>query len=332
MKRNLIATAALLSMAGAAQAQLTIYGLVDLSYGKSLYADIFLNEDANFHSGGDNGNSEGNSTTRVGLKGSIDVGSGIKANFRFESNGITSDGEINDPVLGRQAWGGFSGGFGEVRLGRQDSVPYQIMGDFDFNGQSNGVSALGYSGVAPWLPGRQSRSLQYIAPEFVKGLSAQVGFLTDANRGDDAKNVFSAGAKFATGGLLVGGSIQTKDSDNTEDFYSVAASYDFSFVKLMASYADGGKVSNGGSGKGFGLGFVAPVAGFNVGGHYGDNDDSALKIKSYELFINKEILKNTYAYLEYGNWEGKGTNFDGGEGRRSSLKGSGYAIGVIFTF
>jgi len=331
MKRTLIATAALLGMAGAAQAQLTVYGLVDLCYGKSLTSDVFLNEDADFHSGGDNENSECNSTTRVGLKGSMDVGSGIKANFRFESNGITSEGRINNTegsgVLGRQAWGGFSGSFGEVRFGRQDSVPYQIMGDFDFNGQSNGVSALGYSLIAPWLPGRQSRSLQYIAPEFVKGLTAQVGYVTDANQGDNARGVFSAGAKFAVGGLLVGGSYQSKAFSNTEDFYSVAASYDFSVVKVMASWADGGEATNGGTGDGFGLGFIAPIAGFNVGGHYGDNGDDSLKIRSYELFINKEVLKNTYAYLEYGNWESKGTGTI-----VPSVKGDGYAIGVIFTF
>jgi len=59
----LIPTAiALAAAAGAAQAQtpapsssqLNLYGLVDVSYGKSLFADVFRREKADFHSGGDN--------------------------------------------------------------------------------------------------------------------------------------------------------------------------------------------------------------------------------------------------------------------------------------
>lgn len=161
MKKTVISAAILMASAGAAQAQLSLYGLIDASYGKSLYSDI-MGLKADFHSGGDNGSSEGNSTTRVGIKGAVDVGSGVKANFRFETGGITSDGEVNPggAFFNRQAWFGFSGSFGEVRLGRQDSVSFQTMIDYDFNGASNGVSALGYTAVGPWLPGRQSRSLQ----------------------------------------------------------------------------------------------------------------------------------------------------------------------------
>jgi predicted porin len=327
MKKTLIATAALLSMAGAAQAQMTIYGLVDLSYGKSLLADL-ANEKADFHSGGDNGNSEGNSTTRIGLKGSYEATKDLKANFRFESNGITSDGNINKPTLGRQAWAGFSGGFGEVRLGRQDSVPFQVMSDFDFNGASNGVSALTYSGVAPYAPGRQTRSLQYITPA-MGGLTAQFGVVPKGNRGDNAKSVFSAAAKLAAGPFAFGASMQTKDNKDAKNFASLAASYDLGIVKLMAGYANGGKIADGGTGKGPSIGIVAPIAGFNIGAHYANNSDSDAKIKAYEIFVNKEIFKNTYAYAELGNWK---STADGGEGSTGSVKAKGFAVGVIFTF
>ena len=142
MKKALIPAALALGFVGTAQAQLSLYGLIDASYGKSLLSDVFLRDKADFHSGGDNGSSEGNSTTRVGIKGAIDVGSGVKANFRFETGGIDSDGEVNGggSFFNRQAWFGLSGSFGEVRLGRQDSVSFQTMIDFDFNGASNGVS------------------------------------------------------------------------------------------------------------------------------------------------------------------------------------------------
>ncbi len=328
MKKSLISAAILMAAAGAAQAQFSIYGLLDLSYGKSVLGDVFLNEKADFHSGGDNGSSEGNSASRFGLKGSMDVGSGVKANFRLESGGITSDGDVNPggPFFARQAWAGFSGSFGEVRLGRQDSVSFQTMIDYDFNGASNGVSALGYTGVAPWLPGRQSRSLQYISPDF-GGATVHLGYVPKGNRD---KNVFSAAVKYGSGPLSVAASVQTKEDNSSKNFSSLGGSYDFGVAKVMLGYANGGKARDGGSGQGVSTGFVAPIAGVNVGLMYGQNTDDDLKLRGVELFVNKEIFKGIYAYGEVGNWKTSlNTNPLSAAAKRS---GTGYAAGVIVTF
>mgnify|MGYP000949910471 FL=1 len=153
--KKLILASALIAAFGVAHADATVYGLVDMSYSKSLGDDL-ANKKGDFHSGGDDGSGQGNSASRVGVKGSADVGKGIKANVKFETGGITSDGDV-DPggnFFNRQAWVGLSGGFGEVRLGRQDSVPFQVMIDFDFNGAANVASAYGNSGVAAWGTGR----------------------------------------------------------------------------------------------------------------------------------------------------------------------------------
>lgn len=345
MKKALLPAALALGFVGTAQAQLSLYGLIDASYGKSLLSDVFLRDKADFHSGGDNGSSEGNSTTRVGIKGAIDVGSGVKANFRFETGGIDSDGEVNGggSFFNRQAWFGLSGSFGEVRLGRQDSVSFQTMIDFDFNGASNGVSAGAYSGVGVFLPGRQSRSLQYITPA-MGGLTAQFGLVPTGNRGRglpvgvSAKNIFSVGGKYSAGPLLLGASYQSKAFSDAEDFTSVAGSYDFGIAKVMFGYADGGKYDRvrfaaglpTGSGKGYTVGAVAPVAGMNVGFHYSKNSDAALKLTSTEVFINKEVFKNTYFYVEAGDWKTSlAVNPYDAAAKR---KGTGYALGVIFAF
>ena len=336
MKKNLIAAAALLAVAGAANAQMTIYGLIDVSYGKSLVSEVLLGETkAQFHSGGDNGSSEGNSTTRLGFKGSTDLGGGMKANFKLETSGIQSSGEKNGALFGRQMWAGFSGNFGEVRLGRQDSIPFQIMGDFDFNGMSNGVSAGAYSGVGVFNRGRQSRSLQYMTPN-MGGLNAQFGYVPKGNMEENEKGVFSAGVKYAAGPLAVGASVQSKPNSASDNFSSVAASYDFGVAKIMAGYANGGKLASGcalfdgcnqNSGKGYTLGITAPIAGWTVGAIYANNNDNNAKIKSTEFFVNKEIFKNTYGYFEAGNWKGI---VDAVEGTKKT--GNAYAIGVIFVF
>jgi predicted porin len=333
VKKTWIPVSLALACAGAAHAQVSLYGLIDASYGKSLYSDVFVAQSkADFHSGGDNGSSEGNSTTRVGIKGAFELATDVKAHFRFETGGIDSDGQVNadGAFFNRQSWVGLSGGFGEVRLGRQDSVPFQTMIDFDFNGASNGVSAGAYSGVGVWNRGRQSRSLQYILPA-QGGLSAQLGFQPKGDfiarlQSATTRDVYSVGLKYATGDLLIGASFQSKDNLNADGFTSVAGSYDFKSFKLMLGYTDGGPVSNGGVGKGPSFGLVAPVAGWNIGLHYAQNDDSSQKIRSSEVFANKEVFKNTFVYVEAGSWK---TSSNMAVAKKS---GTGYAAGLIFVF
>ncbi len=332
---KLLPIAVLLAAAGTAQAQVTVYGLVDMSYGKSIADDIAVpSRKADFHSGGDDNSGQGNSASRVGVKGSADLGSGIKGNFKFETAGITSSGEVGGPVaqpfFNRQAWIGGSGSFGEVRLGRQDSVPFQTMIDFDFNGAANMASALGNSLIAPWMAprGRQSRSLQYISPNY-SGVTVQGGFQPEDHTDLSTKANVSVGVKYVTGPLAVAGTAETKRTDLGKNFMSVAVSYDLKVVKLMGSYANSGAVdpvtpASGGSGKGLGFGIVAPVAGFNIGAHIGKNSDDNNKLTAYELFANREILKNTYAYLDIGHSEDKTAP--------TTVKGTGFALGVIYVF
>jgi len=315
MKRTVIAAAAMTLAAGAAQAQLNLYGLIDLSYGQSIYSD-YIGEDADFHSGGDNGSSEGNSTTRIGLKGSMDVGAGYKANFNLETGGIDSDGGVNDGgnFFNRQMWAGLSSGWGEIRLGRQDSVVYQVMNGYDFNGASNGISSGGYTSSAVWLPGRQSRLLNYISPN-MGGFKVQAGWVPEGND-VGAKDSFAGAVTFAAGGLSVSLAGETARTEASDDFISVAGSYDFKFMKIMGGYSDGGTDIGG-----YSLGIVAPVFGFNIGAMYAQNSDT--DTQAYELFVNKEVLKNTYLYAEYGNSD---------KTTATSIKGEGFAVGMIFTF
>jgi predicted porin len=322
MKKILIAAAALFALAGAAQAQVAIYGLIDMCYGKSLFSDaVGLKED--FHSGGDNFSSECNSTTRVGVKGSADVGSGVKANFKFETAGITKEGSVGtpDPATGfsnqaffrRAAWGGLSGSFGEFRFGRMNSVVFDTMVDYDLNGASNGVSSGGYTGVGIWATGRQDGILEYISPK----MGGATVMLSYKPKGDGTSDNFAGSVKFDAGPLSVALVSESKRVAGGDTFTSVGGTYDFKVVKVMLGYADGGTFR-----KGLTAGITAPIAGFSVGAMYADNSQSAAaKPKAYELFINKEVFKNTYGYAEWGNLKDDAT---------TNL--SGFAVGLIYVF
>lgn len=320
MIKKLIPAAVLLAFMGAAHAELDIYGLADVSYGKN--ENYSATEGARFHSGGDNGGNgggwQGNSTSRIGLKGGMELGAGLKANFKLESAEIDRDlrvGKFSKTFFSRQAWAGVSGNFGEVRVGRQDSVAFQTMAGYDFNGAANAASALGNSSVAVWGTGRQTKSVQYISPS-LGGFTAQVGFAGKEDGVDNAKQVASAALTYVAGKFSATVAAEGKRVDGAKSFAGAAASYDFGVAKVMAGYATG---VFGADNKGPNLGVVVPVAGFNVGMHYGKNSET--KAEATEFFINREIFKNTYAYLDYGY-----TDFNNAPSTKA------YALGVIYTF
>ena len=316
MLKKLIPAAALLALAGAAQAQVTIYGLVDVGMAKTTTEDA-AGTDASLKFGG-------NSTTRVGLKGSTDLGSGIKGNFQLETSAIDIDGKLGKDALGdqvlfgRQAWVGASGAFGEVRAGRQDSVAFSTLIGFDLNGAANTASASGAAGIDGGLlfGPLGTRSVQYIAPT-VAGFKVQLGYQS-ANTGVAAtatggKASTGAGVTYTLGNLALAATTTTKNKTGGEGSSAMAASYDFGVLKAAVNYSG----SKGAKGTMYGV--VAPVAGVNVGMQYAKNSDS--KDTGTEFFVNKEILKNTSVYADYLS---KKTG--------AGVKSDAYAVGVIYVF
>ncbi len=186
------------------------------------------------------------------------------------------------------------------------------------------ASAQGNAGVATWGPGRQTSSLQYFAPE-VNGFKAQVAF--NAEDSDNKVN-YAIGVTYTAGPLSAAVTAETARFGAlgyvpaANSFSSIAASYDFKVDKVMIGYADGSNIETT-SGlnvvyKGATIGVVAPIAGYNVDLNYSKNSESTAA--ATELFVNREVYKNTYGYADIGHAEANGT------------KATAYAIGVIYTF
>jgi len=337
MKKSLIALAALASISAFAQTAapaVTVYGLIDISYSKVSTADdgLLLNDK--------------NSTSRVGLKGSSDVGGGMKANFNLESGGILVSGRsittnttttstlANNAVTStstststqaalfdRQAWAGLSGSFGEVRAGTQDPVGFQTNIGFDLNGAANDSQAAFLAGV-PTLGNGGKTLAQYISPDF-GGLKVQLGYmpkgdnkaLVDAN----GKASYAAGVSYVRGPLALAAAYESASTDTVgqtgNNWSSVSGSYDFGVAKLVATYA------NGGDGlKGSNLGVAVPVMGASVGVQVAKNSDT--NNTGVELFANKEFLKGVTGYVDFGKAHNDAS------GANTDL----YSLGVIWTF
>lgn len=245
MKKSLIALA-VLAASGAAMAQssVTLYGIADIFLGsvKTEAAGVSLTNTV-LNSGAVNG-------SRWGMKGSEDLGGGLKANFDYQA-GINLDTgagtSTTATAFSRQSWVGFSGGFGAVRLGRT-TTPFD-----DVSGASDAVfdSALapmnsvfrstGYSA-------RQSNMMYYQAPTF-GGFSGAISYALgeDKTAATSATSTTSLNLTYGAGPLALQLGYQVEDKVN-----ATAASADAKFTRLGASYNFGvatakatyGKVNN----------------------------------------------------------------------------------------
>jgi predicted porin len=153
MKKTLIAVAALGAMAGVAQAQstVTLYGVVDANVfsqknnsvtyvpaTNSFRADSLTQRGVG--SGGQNG-------SRWGLRVAEDLGGGLKAVAVIEAglNADTGTAAQGGTIYGRQVFGGLSGGFGTVSLGRQYSAYDDVKGLVSVQGNNAYDVSLGYA-------------------------------------------------------------------------------------------------------------------------------------------------------------------------------------------
>lgn len=126
MKKHLIAAAVAAAVAAPAMAQnVSVYGILDLGYSQRT-----VDAGAGNATGVDTktkqiGGSAGLSSSRLGFRGTEDIGGGLKANFVLEM-GVTSDNSstpFSSTASGtRAAWAGLSGNFGEIRIGRQNTI------------------------------------------------------------------------------------------------------------------------------------------------------------------------------------------------------------------
>ena len=189
MKKSLIATtvATGLLAAGAVQAQPTVYGILHLSidtFADDHYAPSNLISCIDPVTGdvdctGQNefiakpGKSEMNSnTSAIGVKGSEDLGGGLKAIYKAEFRIDPFSGNPSGGSLQRRdIWVGLKGGWGKVAAGTMSSNYKQMGGKIDplYRTVAEGRGILNmqsyYHGGAGINGGRMTQALQYTTPK-----------------------------------------------------------------------------------------------------------------------------------------------------------------------
>jgi predicted porin len=229
MKKLLIASAALAMVAGSAQAQssVTVYGLIDAGYATSnIDHGAGAVTDQKMVGGIDSGNGTGSlSGSRLGFRGTEDLGGGLKANFVLETAIKYSTGEAattspnnttslspNASMFGntRQAFAGLSGNFGEIRIGTMHSLAKDMTEAIDPNA---GIAMIGVFQQSGLQATRPANTITYTTP-VMNGFSAAAQYVegeTTTNAATPKDNYAQSYAlRYRAGALDLVGSTETR--------------------------------------------------------------------------------------------------------------------------
>jgi predicted porin len=261
MKKNLIAMAAMVTLAGlantaAAQSSITMYGIVDAGLVRE--------------TGGVNGtvnklSSGVGSVSRLGFRGTEDLGNGLSAIFTLESGFKIDSGEQDTAgtLFNRQAFMGLkSTTYGALTLGRQYTPFYvtltTVADPFGTGFAGNIKNLFPVTGNTT----RASNTILYVTPSF-SGFSAEVAYSPGEQADSNSAGRQVSGAlAYSQGPLNVRIGYLNRNTDVAPGIgitaisrgigtnSVIAANYDFKVVKAFVAYqAD----------KGVGVG-VLPVA------------------------------------------------------------------------
>lgn len=261
-----LAVAGLVSGAAFAQSNVVIYGVADAGYvyGSDSYTKD-VKSTSKVYSGGQSG-------SRLGFKGTEDLGNGLAATFRLEMgiNIDNGDSAQGGRTFGRWSTVGLSSkSWGEVEIGRRDTFNDQLMGGFDVTGRNT------VSQASPIMrnQGRYSNMIAYTSPTW-SGFQVKAGVSTAAWDAQEVEpgtstttcvakagnttscstttgtnvRVLTAGLSYINGPLKVGGVYEYNKAQSVEgqsfdagNQWVLGAAYDFGMVALSAEY---GQINN----------------------------------------------------------------------------------------
>lgn len=251
MRKQLPITALVATLAAPmamAQSSVTIYGVIDLAFTRA------SNGPANI-TRVDSGTGWG---SRLGFRGSEDLGGGLKANFLLEQGFDASSGALQQggAAFGRSAWLGLSGSNWETRLGRQLSPTALSLlavdpgvGNYYANLQQTGIGSLQSPASVAGDPGHQStaRINNSASVRWTEG-SWMVRALVAPGQSDStgAGNLHGGSVTYEKGPLL-GTAAYTRFKQYAKDIpsgaapgwqteWTLAGSYKFSLAKLEGGF------------------------------------------------------------------------------------------------
>jgi len=312
-----------------AQTNVTLYGIADAGFGVADTDAPGADNSAMVYSGVQ-------SSSRFGIRGSEDIGSGLKVIFNLESGVEFDTGAAGSAFWARRSVVGLAGSFGEVRLGRDYTPGYTAMGTTDVMGLGLFGNWLVF-GSNGGITNRVSNGLHYTSPVW-SGFTLRAVYATgeaddSPGRPKGAGDLYGLSGVYASGQITAQAYFQSRqraDAAGTDtvdtDEYGVGGQYRFGAFRVALNYgrADvelpaGGSVEH----EAIGLGLGAKVGTGEVLFNYIQQElDSAGKpeAKSFGIAYVHPLSKRTNLYATYGQLKNE-------NGADFALRAAGFGVG-----
>ncbi|MDD2729771.1 porin [Malikia sp.] len=330
MKKSLIAMA-VLAAAGAASAQSSVqlYGIADVWVGAQKIGAAKAQTVVE---------SGGVDASRFGLKGSEDLGGGLKAIFTLEQgfNLDTGAQATAGQAFSREASVGVAGNFGTVKLGKvwtaYDDVQNASNPVFD-SALTPSAGAFATTAAATGYLANPANGIKYTSPSFA-GVTGIVSYALDENTAGNAE-VSALAVQYANGPLAAAVAYQNQQAVgfvNSIEFTNLNASYNLGVVTLKGSYAQRDN-NNGIKDKEYQLGVDYPLASnliLSAGYASSENKDKGVKQSDNSglgLAAAYLLSKRTTAYAGV-----RSTKLDHVNAAIADVTTNVYAVGVKHAF
>ena len=337
MKKSLIALACASAFAGSANAQsLTTYGIVDMGFvGESGSASI-----QKLTSGAQSG-------TRLGFKGTEDLGNNMKALFVLET-GIAADtggfsaSTASNIAFARQAFVGVQSDSGTLTLGRQYTPFFltlnAVADPFASGLAGNAQNLIPHSGI------RMNNAVKYASPTF-SGVSGEVayGFGENTAGNDRASKNVGGSIGYTDGALNVrlayhkanGATALTSDLSDTSTI--LAANYKFEVAKVFAAYSDNNvEISGRGKSRDLLIGVSIPFGNHTfIASYINKNGRSTANLDADQLGLGYTyaLSKRTNLYAAWASIDNKnGAPYTVGNNSETGTGDRAVNLGVRHTF
>ncbi|MDP3761718.1 MAG: porin [Ramlibacter sp.] len=360
MKKSLIALA-VLAAAGAASAQssVTLFGIVDatVAFGKGSLTDKTQLTNSGYNS------------SRLGFRGTEDLGGGMSASFWLEAgvnndNGTGAATNTNNQTTGgavagigggqgltfnRRSTVSLAGGWGELRLGRDYNPQFWNLTVFDPFG-TNGVGTTqvlnSNSAITGPINVRSSNSIGYFLPGNLGGFYGQAQYYMGENNKNGAATEddgtgLAARFGFANGPFNVALAVaRTKyaTTATTGDVKSIniGGQWDFGMAKLMGEYSRDTRESIVElEGKGGLIGALVPVGAGEIRAAVSTYKfDTGSKARKLALGYVHNLSKRTALYATFAHVKNDGGSTQALNGATTAAndKSTGYDFGVRHSF
>jgi len=299
MLKTLIASAVLASLSTPVFADTGIYGKVNVSVQSSDEGDGSVTEIKS-------------NASRLGFKGSEKLEDGLTVFYKYEFQVDVSDESKEKNLKSRNQYVGIKGGFGEVVIGRNDTLFKQSQGKLDiFSDYEADIKVL-WEGE-----NRMSDSITYKSPKF-NGVQFGVTYVSDEENDDSATSI---SATYGDKALKKGKYYAAIAVDSEMDGYDatrITLGTKIEGVKLGAMFQTQEAVDSGEEESGFLVNAQYKVGKFNLKGQYQTLEDYS----GITFGVDRKLGKSTKAFAFVTSFD-----YDGDKADRDYL-----AIGLEHKF